>query len=221
MGNSWTKSSKKILMMGLDAAGKTTILYKMKGNEEVVTTIPTIGFIVEELTIGGSDFTAWDVGGRSNMRPLWRHYYQNTEGIVFVVDANDKDRIIDVKDELTRILAEDGLLGLPVLVFANKSDLDNAYSASQLATLLPVGEDRKLNVVSCCATNGDGLWEGMLWLSNTIQYIDQGESEANFLKCFSMNMNPFSKLLAKMISPPTSLLETAADNSLTKVAVPA
>merc|ERR1712149_70790 len=76
----------RILMVGLDAAGKTTILYKLKLGE-VVTTIPTIGFNVETVEYKNISFTVWDVGGRDKIRPLWRHYYQNTQGIIFVVDS--------------------------------------------------------------------------------------------------------------------------------------
>ena len=77
---------------GLDAAGKTTILYKLKLGE-VVTTIPTIGFNVETIEHKNVAFTAWDVGGRCKMRPLYRHYYPGTDALVYVVDANDRDRM--------------------------------------------------------------------------------------------------------------------------------
>ena len=75
-----------IFKVGLDAAGKTTILYKLKLGE-VVTTIPTIGFNVETVEYKNISFTVWDVGGQDKIRPLWRHYYQNTQGIIFVVDS--------------------------------------------------------------------------------------------------------------------------------------
>merc|ERR1712070_262047 len=78
----------RILMVGLDAAGKTTILYKLKLGE-VVTTIPPIGFNVETVDCKNISFNVWDVGGQDKIRPLWRHYYQNTQGIIFVVDCND------------------------------------------------------------------------------------------------------------------------------------
>ena len=80
-----------MLMVGLDAAGKTTILYKMKLGE-IVTTIPTIGFNVETVEYKNIKFTMWDVGGQDKLRPLWRHYFQNTNGVIFVVDSNDRDR---------------------------------------------------------------------------------------------------------------------------------
>merc|ERR1712159_562979 len=88
------KKDVRILMVGLDAAGKTTILYKLKLGE-IVTTIPTIGFNVETVEYKTISFTVWDVGGQDKIRPLWRHYYQNTQGIIFVVDSNDQERIDD------------------------------------------------------------------------------------------------------------------------------
>merc|ERR1712072_1010538 len=94
----------RILMVGLDAAGKTTILYKLKLGE-VVTTIPTIGFNVETVEYKNISFTVWDVGGQDKIRKLWRHYYQNTQGIIFVVDSNDRDRIEDAREELVRMLS--------------------------------------------------------------------------------------------------------------------
>ena len=89
----------RILMVGLDAAGKTTILYKLKLGE-VVTTIPTIGFNVETVEYKNISFTVWDVGGQDKIRPLWRHYYQGTQGLIFVVDSNDRDRAEDAREEL-------------------------------------------------------------------------------------------------------------------------
>merc|ERR1712159_783111 len=82
------KQEMRILMVGLDAAGKTTILYKLKLGE-VGTTIPTIGFNVEAVTYKNITFTVWDVGGQDKIRPLWRHYYEDAHGVIFVVDSND------------------------------------------------------------------------------------------------------------------------------------
>ena len=113
------KKELRILMVGLDAAGKTTILYKLKLGE-VVTTIPTIGFNVETVEYKKISFTVWDVGGQDKIRPLWRHYYQNTHGLIFVVDSNDRERIDQAKDELHRMLNEDELRDAVLLVFANK-----------------------------------------------------------------------------------------------------
>merc|ERR1712205_239480 len=151
MSRLFSKQEMRILMVGLDAAGKTTILYKLKLGE-VVTTIPTIGFNVETVEYKNISFTVWDVGGQDKIRPLWRHYYQNTQGLIFVVDSNDRDRAEDAKEELNKMLSEDEMKDAALLVFANKQDLPN----------------RQWFIQSACATTGDGLYEGLDWMSRTL-----------------------------------------------------
>eukprot|EP01133_Synstelium_polycarpum_P013868 gene13868-16356_t len=124
------KKDMRILMVGLDAAGKTTILYKLKLGE-IVTTIPTIGFNVETVEFKNINFTVWDVGGQDKIRPLWRHYFQNTQGLIFVVDSNDRERIQEACDELSKMLNEDELRDAVLLVFCNKQDLPNAMSVAE------------------------------------------------------------------------------------------
>merc|ERR1712188_364856 len=163
------KKDCRILMVGLQAAGKTTILYKLKLGE-VVTTIPTIGFNVETVEYKNISFTVWDVGGQDKIRPLWRHYYQNTQGIIFVVDSNDRERVTEAKDELNRMLSEDELRDGVLLVLSNKSDLPQAMSAAETADKLGLHSlrNRQWFIQATCATNGEGLYEGLDWLSNTI-----------------------------------------------------
>merc|ERR1712241_645189 len=118
------KQDMRILMVGLDAAGKTTILYKFKLGE-VVTTMGTIGFNVETVEYRNLSLTVWDVGGQDKIRPLWRYYYQGTNAIIYVVDSNDRDRSEDAREELTKMLNEDEMRDAVLLVFANKQDLPN------------------------------------------------------------------------------------------------
>jgi len=159
----------RILMVGLDAAGKTTILYKLKLGE-VVTTIPTIGFNVETVEYKNISFTVWDVGGQDKIRPLWRHYYQGTQGLIFVVDSNDRDRVEDAREELNKMLGEDEMREAVVLVFANKQDLPNAMPAAEVTDKLGLSDmrNRQWFIQSACATTGDGLYEGLDWLSRTL-----------------------------------------------------
>ena len=159
----------RILMVGLDAAGKTTILYKLKLGE-IVTTIPTIGFNVETVEYKNINFTVWDVGGQDKIRPLWRHYFQNTQGLIFVIDSNDRERIAEANEELKKMLSEDELRDAALLVFANKQDLPNAMSVSEITDKLQLHElrSRKWFIQSACATSGDGLYEGLDWLSNVL-----------------------------------------------------
>uniref|UniRef100_A0A3B5QIM3 ARF GTPase 5 n=2 Tax=Xiphophorus TaxID=8082 RepID=A0A3B5QIM3_XIPMA len=139
------KKQMRILMVGLDAAGKTTILYKLKLGE-IVTTIPTIGFNVETVEYKNICFTVWDVGGQDKIRPLWRHYFQNTQ------------------------IQEDELKDAVLLVFANKQDLPNAMGVSELTDKLGLHSlrSRTWHVQATCATQGTGLYEGLDWLSNEL-----------------------------------------------------
>ncbi|XP_065638144.1 ADP-ribosylation factor 2-like isoform X3 [Quercus suber] len=175
----------RILMVGLNAARKTTILYKLKLGE-IVTTIPTIGFNVETVEYKNISFTVWDVEGQDKIRPLWRHYFQNTQGLIFVVDSNDCDRVVEARDELHRMLNEDELREAVLLVFANKQDLPNAMNVAKITDKLGLipSVNATGNLVSTdwghyfgfyfkyiqstCATSGEGLYEGLDWLSNNI-----------------------------------------------------
>ncbi|CAL8278223.1 unnamed protein product [Lota lota] len=163
------KKQMRILMVGLDAAGKTTILYKLKLGE-IVTTIPTIGFNVETVEYKNICFTVWDVGGQDKIRPLWRHYFQNTQGLIFVVDSNDRERVAESKDELVKMLQEDELKDAVVLVFANKQDLPNAMPVNELSDKLDLHNlrTRTWQVQATCATQGTGLYEGLDWLSSEL-----------------------------------------------------
>lgn len=168
------KSAKpyKLVFIGLDGAGKTTILYRLARNK-VENTVLTIGFNVEVINFQGWAVTGWDVGGRSSMRPLWRFYAKDSEGIVFVVDAGDPYRLDQARDELHRGIDTidcDGK-GLPVLVYANKQDLPNALQIEDLQDRLQIDRlkpKRQCRFVPCIATTGKGLHEGLQWLRDSI-----------------------------------------------------
>ena len=159
----------RILMVGLDAAGKTTILYKLKLDENV-TTIPTIGFNVETVQYKKVNFTMWDVGGQDKIRPLWRHYYANTNAVIFVVDSNDRERISEARDELQKMLCDDQLRECVVLLFANKQDLPNAMNAAEMTDKLALHNLKQRNwfIQPACAATGEGLFEGLDWLSSQL-----------------------------------------------------
>ncbi|XP_021545407.2 ADP-ribosylation factor 4-like [Neomonachus schauinslandi] len=158
-----------ILMVGLDAAGKTTILYKLKLGE-IVTTIHTIGFNVETVEYKNICFTVWDAGGQDKIRPLWRHSFQNTQGLIFVIDSNDRERIREGAEELQKMLQEDELRDAVLLLFANKQDLPNAMAISEMSDKLGLQSlrNRTWYVQAPCATQGTGLSEGLDWLSNEL-----------------------------------------------------
>merc|ERR1712005_25052 len=126
-----SKKAMKMGMVGLDAAGKTTVLYNLKLGE-VVTTMPTIGFNVETVEYKNISFTVWDIGGQDKIRRLWRYYYQGTNAIIYVFDSCDRDRIEDAREELSKMLTEVELQSAVLLVLANKQDLPNALSTSEV-----------------------------------------------------------------------------------------
>jgi small GTP-binding protein len=157
-------------MLGLDAAGKTTVLYKLKLGEPV-TTIPTIGFNVETIEYKRFTMNVWDVGGQERIRALWRHYFHNTQGLIFLVDCNDVHRIEEASDELHKLLEEGELRDSVLLVYANKQDLPNAIKPQELTNRLRLNSitDRPWYVQGTCATTGDGLYEGLDWLGEQIR----------------------------------------------------
>ncbi|XP_053340135.1 ADP-ribosylation factor 4-like isoform X1 [Clarias gariepinus] len=163
------KKPLRLLMLGLDAAGKTTVFYQLKLGE-VVTTFPTIGFNVETVEYKNSSFTVWDVGGQSALRPLWRHYYPNTMGLIFVVDSSDCERIQEAALELQMMLKKDALRDAALLVLANKQDLPNAMPVHDMTEKLGLHamKGRSWYVQPTCATNATGLYEGLDWLSNQL-----------------------------------------------------
>ena len=160
----------RILMIGLDNAGKTTVLYKLKLGE-VVTTLPTIGFNVETVEYKNISFTVWDVGGQTKIRPLWQHYFENTQGIIYVVDSNDPVRIKEAREELEAVLQDDRLRDSAVLVFANKQDLPQAMNTAEVTDKLGLTnmKTRDWFIQATCAVTGDGIVDGLEWMANTLK----------------------------------------------------
>jgi len=160
----------RVLMLGLDSAGKTTILYKLKLGQNV-STIPTVGFNVETVTYKKVKFNVWDVGGQDKIRPLWRHYFAGTQALIFVVDSSDRERIEEARTELMRIISDREMKDAVLLVFANKSDLPKAMDADEVTEKLGLSklQDHSWHVVQSCAIAGDGLFEGLTWLNQNVQ----------------------------------------------------
>ena len=166
-----------IVMTGLDAAGKTTILYKLKLGE-VVVTVPSIGVNVETVTYKNITFTVVELQYHKWARKQYEQFYERAQAVIFVVDSNDRDRIDDTsnasmnaKDELHRVMGKESMTEVPLLIFANKQDLAKAMDKDQVMARLNVGGlrgNRPIHVQPSCATTGDGLYEGLDWLSNVL-----------------------------------------------------
>eukprot|EP00331_Platyophrya_macrostoma_P021576 CAMPEP_0176452080 /NCGR_PEP_ID=MMETSP0127-20121128/28293_1 /TAXON_ID=938130 /ORGANISM="Platyophrya macrostoma, Strain WH" /LENGTH=180 /DNA_ID=CAMNT_0017840407 /DNA_START=30 /DNA_END=572 /DNA_ORIENTATION=+ len=160
----------RLLILGLDNAGKTTILYKLALGD-VVQTVPTIGFNVETVECKNLKFQVWDLGGQTGIRPYWRSYYPNTNAIIYVVDSTDKERIDTSKQELMLMLEEEELKGVPILVLANKQDMLNAMTESEVSETLGLTniKTRQWAIYKCSALTGFGLNEGMEWIVSAIK----------------------------------------------------
>ncbi|KAM9343986.1 LOW QUALITY PROTEIN: protein mono-ADP-ribosyltransferase PARP4 [Pholidichthys leucotaenia] len=159
-----TRRELKIVILGLDNAGKTSILYKMKIGE-AIPTIPTIGFNVETVEHRDMVFNLWDVGGQKKIRPLWRHYIYDIHGIMFVVDSSDKVRLNEAREELNKVLTEDELGDTPLLVYANKLDLPDAMDDAEIAEKLGLHalHQRRWCIQPCSSITAEGLYEGLDW----------------------------------------------------------
>lgn len=166
-----SKQDYRLLMLGLDAAGKTTILYNLKLGE-IRTTIPTIGFNVETVEYKNLTFTMWDVGGQDKIRALWRHYYHGTQGLIFVVDSNDRQRLQLAGQELMSLLCNEEFSNAAVLIFANKQDLPNALSVTDISKGLGLDclKTQPWYIQPCSAVQNQGLYEGLDWLARALQH---------------------------------------------------
>jgi len=166
-----------VAVLGLDAAGKSTVLYRLKF-DDYISTVPTIGFNCERVrgTVGNSrgvTFVMWDVGGQDRVRPLWRAYTRSADGIVFVVDSADLERLEEARLELSRTAKTPEAAGVPVLVIANKQDLLRALGPGEVERAmglaeLNVGGCRLCAVAPACAVTGEGLDVALEQLYNMI-----------------------------------------------------
>ncbi|XP_044160667.1 ADP-ribosylation factor-like protein 4C [Bufo gargarizans] len=157
-----------IVMLGLDSAGKTTVLYRLKFNE-FVNTVPTIGFNTERIRLSngaakGISCHFWDVGGQEKLRPLWKSYSRCTDGIIYVVDSVDSDRLEEAKTELHKVTKFAENQGTPLLVIANKQDLPKSLAVAEIERQLALQElspSTPYHIQPACAIIGEGLTEGM------------------------------------------------------------
>ena len=121
----------KLLVLGLDCAGKTTIL-KAVADEEISNIEPTQGFNIKQITIGGIRLAIWDLGGQKVLREYWSNYFENTSVLIYVIDAADDERLNESGEELYNLLKENELKNVPVLIFANKQDLVHALEPDEV-----------------------------------------------------------------------------------------
>jgi ADP-ribosylation factor 6 len=122
---------------------------------------------VETVTYKNVKFNVWDVGGQDKIRPLWRHYFSGTQGLIFVIDSNDRARIDEARQELHRIILDREMKEALLLVFANKQDIPGSMTPTEVTEKLRLAQlkERTWYVVPSCATTGEGLLEGLVRIS--------------------------------------------------------
>jgi ADP-ribosylation factor-like protein 1 len=159
----------RLLILGLDNAGKTTVLYKMQFGEAKIT-VPTLGFNVETVNYENVTFQMWDLGGQSELRPYWRCYYPKTNAIVFVIDSTDKERLNIVKEELFLLLNEEELKGVPLAILANKQDLEGALSDIEISEAIGLNDikNNQWAIFKTVAKTGVGLDNAFKWLTGIL-----------------------------------------------------
>lgn len=159
----------RLLILGLDNAGKTTIVRRLCG-KPIDTIEPTLGFDIVTLTHSNYNLNLWDVGGQSSIRSYWRNYFETSvDGLIWVVDSTDTMRLQQCRQHLEQLLQEEKLAGATLLVFANKQDMASALSADEIVQTLKLQESayakkRHWNIVACSAVSGDGLVDGIDWM---------------------------------------------------------
>jgi len=152
---------KKILLIGLDNSGKTTILNFIK-SKTFVQTEPTVGLNIETIIIKNFEFLIFDVGGK--VRTLWSHYYENLSAIIFAIDSTDRPRLWEIREELKKINQELKYQAIPALIFYNKQDLpEKVIEFSELIDSTGIKEILDMDVIvqKCSAKTGEGLYEGL------------------------------------------------------------
>ncbi|XP_014242379.1 ADP-ribosylation factor-like protein 3 isoform X1 [Cimex lectularius] len=159
----------RLLLLGLDNAGKTTLLKKL-ASEDINHVTPTQGFNIKTVQSDGFKLNVWDIGGQKKIRPYWKNYFENTDVLIYVVDSADRKRLDETSFELGELLMEEKLMDVPVLVFANKQDLMHSLTAADVAQALNLQtiKDRPWQIQACSAALGEGVKEGMEWIAQNV-----------------------------------------------------
>jgi len=159
----------RILTLGLDNAGKTTIL-KCLASEDISSITPTQGFNIKSVQSQGFKLNVWDIGGQRKIRPYWKNYFDNTDALIYVIDSADRKRFEETGEELFDLLDEEKLAAVPLLVYANKQDLFNASRADEISKGLNLISlrDRPWQIQGCSAHQGEGVQDGMEWVIKAV-----------------------------------------------------
>ena len=210
-----SKNNFKIIILGIQNAGKTTILYRLALGQLVKTT-PTIGSNVEEINYNNVKFQAWDLGGQENMRSVWDVYYSNTDGVIFVIDSNDKENYEESKNQFYKILQNDTLKNAVILIFANKQDLITSKKVNEIIEIYELDsiKNHVWHIQPCSANTGEGLLTGIKWLSDQLIAKSNNNFPNNpYVQKDKQNENINNNNKNKMESLPTNSNVSLSNNN--------
>ena len=161
--------SLRLLILGLDNAGKTTVLKKLIG-EDITSISPTLGFNIKTIPFGAFRLDLWDVGGQKSLRSYWRNYFESTDGLVWVVDSTDRARLGDCREELHKLLLEERLQGAALLVFANKADILGCMSPEEIQRVLDLDsiKTHEWKIFETSAVSGLNIQSGFDWMVGSV-----------------------------------------------------
>lgn len=170
-GNFWDCWCLNVFFLFWFYAGKTTLLRFVTQPNTSRPTQPTVGFNLESLQYRNVTMIMWDVGGQEKIRALWHHYFIKSHGLIFIVDSSDSSRIPEARKELQKLLHEPELKEAKLLIYANKQDVHNCLSVTDLTDRLDLSlvEDRQWHIQGCSANTGKGVYEGLDWLVDALK----------------------------------------------------
>jgi small GTP-binding protein len=174
-----SRSNFKIIILGIQNAGKTTILYRLSLGQLVQTT-PTIGSNVEEISYNNVKLQAWDLGGQESTRSVWDVYFANTDAIIYVIDTHDTN-YEESKNQFYKLLENEALKNTIILIYANKQDLSGAKRVNDIIQLYELEgiKDHIWHIQPCSAQTGEGLVTGMKWLSDQLVFRSNNNFPVN------------------------------------------
>ena len=186
-----SRNNFKILILGVQNAGKTSVLYRLSLGQ-IVKTNPTIGANLEEFTYNNVKFQAWDLGGQETIRTIWDAYYMNTDAIIYVIDSKDDENLEDSKEQFHKVLKNQNLKNATILILANKQDIQGAKPVSKIIQEYGLDniKDHIWHIQSCSALKGEGLIAGIKWLSEQLLYRGKNNFPINPYINFENNETP-------------------------------
>ena len=182
-----SRNNFRIIILGIQNAGKTTILYRLSIGQLVKTT-PTIGSNVEEISYNNVKLQAWDLGGQESSRSMWEVYFVNTDAVIYVIDTHD-ETFDESKAQFYKLLKHDALKNAIILIYANKQDLPGAKSMAEIISIYELDsiKDHIWHIQPCSAHTGEGLITGMKWLSDQLVFKSNNNFPINPYIDYSAN----------------------------------